>query len=1347
MKNFIPDFIQEKFKSGEEHGYFQGFAMFVDLSGFTILTQTLMSKGTEGAEQLSSSLNNIFAPLVQLVYQQNGFIPYFAGDAFTAIFRLEDLNNDPQKFIRIASTLNDSFSKKSVINTSFGDFHIGVKIGLAFGEIEWGIVGSKHKSFYFRGMAIEESARSQLFAGEQDIVIHESLLRLFPENTIPVKQLEEKDQFLLGAFPLLLEEGLPIAKPKKLEKQIVANFLPDSVLNFDDVGEFRTVIAVFISFTGIDNHDLMNRFASIVLDQINEFAGYFKEVDFGDKGGVLLGFFGAPVSYENNIERALEFILSVKEQVLETLDTNVRFKTGITSGLSYTGIVGGAERCQYAAVGNSVNLAARLMSKATWGETLVDDELSKHKHFRFEHKGDITYKGIKGNIPTYNLLGRAILEESEFSGEMIGREKELHSLNKFAQPISQNHFAGIARVYGEAGIGKSRLTYEFRNHIRESNTARWTICQADQILKKPFNPFIYLLKDLFKQSNENTVAENKAHFFENHSLLVKTLQHIAHPESESIHKELERTQSVLAALLGLKMENAIWDQLDARGRYQNTLIALDNFFRALAIIKPIIIELEDAHWFDNSSKDFLNSFSRKMMHYPILILVTSRYLDNGSKPQLFKLSEELNAKIPQLEIDLNTLNTKALKVFATIKLNGPLDDEFLQLLRRTTNGNPFYAEQILEYFQESKLLEQIDNAWHIKDKNVKLSTSINAILMARIDRLSALVKETVKAAAVIGREFEVPVLSEVMKTQELFQRRNGNTSIVLKEQIQKAERGQIWRAVNELKYIFKHSLLRETVYDMQLRTRLRELHRLIGEAIENLYADHIEERYVDLAYHFEQAGNSKKMGFYLKKAAQFSMRNFQNDRAIYYFDKLLQTKIAPTEKIKFLLRKAGILQLIGRWETAEIIFLDALSRAEEQEDVILKGRAQNQIGKLFMLKGAYSKATPYLMKAVDLFEEIQDVEGIARALGNLGDLYFRQGKYDKAKSFFSRSIKMTAEHNTRSYNAQIVSNLGLTHMNQGNYQEGIKVQQQQLDICRSLDDKQGMASLYTNLGIVYSEKGDYDEALASFEKGLELSEMLGNKLLTAIAIGCIGSVYQSKGDYTKAMELFEKDLKFCEELGDQQGISIACGLVGELLNIMGNLDEASTYLLKMLDISEKLSYQKGIAKALNALGDVYVNRQDYPLAVEYYERAITVSKAINNKLVLGFSIVEKAMVLCELEKWQEAESLLEKAQKIAKKLGQPRLIFETNILQVYTLRGNGQTKKAGKLLDTLLENSTDTSEQADVYYELYKTFPQDKFSRNKALELYETLFEDTPQFKFKQRITELNDNISQPSDF
>ncbi|MFK8101394.1 MAG: tetratricopeptide repeat protein [Saprospiraceae bacterium] len=1340
MKHLIPHFIQVRQARQENHGHFLAYTMFVDLSGFTRLTETFMKQGGEGAEQLSISLNRIFDPLVNLVYAHGGFVPYFAGDAFTAIFLVEETNFTAQRLLFIAQSMRDSFIEQGLLKTRFGDFQIGIKIGLSYGTVEWGIVGNVHKSFFFRGPAILGSAQAQIHATEQDIILDQNISERYTSLGLSYETVAE------GFFKLvstIATEDYPVlATLDHTDLQnVIPSFLPDAVINFNQGGEFRPVISVFISFKGIQDFEVMNSFATIVLDQINNFSGYFKEIDFGDKGSLMVGFFGAPISFENNTERAIEFIQAIEDQLLQTPEIeNLSYRVGLTSGIAYTGMIGGKKRCQFAVVGNWVNIAARLMSSADWGEILVDEAIQKHRAFKFQHQGDIFYKGVEESIPTYKLLGRNTEDKISFSGEMVGRQAEVEALSEFALRNLQAKTGAVAYIYGEAGVGKSRLTYEVKNRLAKTLNLHWLNCQADQILKKPFNPFISFLKNYFEQSPEVSIDTNYNNFELKFQSLLLRCQAAIHRDQAQIIAELLRTKTILVALTGITVENELWEQLDAKGRYQNTLQALSNFFLANALFQPVVLELEDGHWFDDSSKDFLAEFLREVANAPILILVNARYKDDHSKPILFDQRKLQKYKIPKLEVNLKMLDLEALKIFAEKQLNGPIRQDFHELLFRTTNGNPFYAEQIIEFFTESKLLAQTDGEWYIKDKEIKLSSSINSILMARIDRLSTLVKETVKAAAVVGREFEVPVLYEVMKRQNDFKIQNGDTSNILKEQIKHAEKGQIWRAMNEQSYIFKHSLFREAVYGMQLHTRLRELHQLIAESIEKIYSNNLAPKYLDLAFHYEQAEQEEKTKIYLQKAADYAKRNFQNQQALVFYDKLLTDsnfKLSLAKRIALLLKKGDVLELIGQWESCETSYEEALQYATQHKNLLLLGRTNNSLGHLLILKGDYDRAETYLEAAAGYFNKTMDGIGLFKVYGNLGKLFFRQGKYAEAKAYFTRSIQLNNTNQHASFSAEIAANLGLTLMNQGNFKEAIQCQKKQLEVSKAVNDKAGMASLYTNLGIVYFEKGDNKAALTAYQKGLKLSSELGDKLLMSIAIGCIGNVYQRQGDYEKALENFLEDLNICEALGDKQGIAIAIGLIGSLRSEEGKFDIAIEFLQKNLNLCKELGYQKGAAKALKILADIYRQQGLYEISLAHYDQAIHVTRAINNRLVLGFSLIEKANTLVHTKAYAAAAKVQQESSYLIKSINNASLIFEEKILTAKLKAVQESDVVAKDLLVAWLSEHDKPEEQAAIYFTLSQLFPAEKSYQQKALSLYKTLYLQIPRYAFKNRIEQL----------
>lgn len=1328
--------------AGNRHGTFRAYTVFVDMSGFTRLTETLLKAGSTGAERLSNILNAIFSPMVREVYAQGGFIPYFAGDAYTGIFPLGQCDCDATKLLALAQR---QFELLEAASTSFSEFKIGIKTGLSFGEVEWGIVGDAHKSYFFRGPAIEGCAKGQMQATQQQIIIDEAfrqeLFAASPNRELPLTPCATDGFFVVEEKPDVGELVLPaLPSLPTMKPELLTQFLPKALLETNQRGEFRTVVSVFICFEGLEGFDALNSFATEVLNQINNFSGYFKEIDFSDKGGVIVAFFGAPVSYENNVERALEFVLSLQDELLPLqINNGLQFKVGIAEGIAYAGVIGGVERSQYAAVGHRVNIAARLMMSAKWGEVLVDEAVHKNRNYRFQHTGDISYKGLHNLIPTYRLTGRNQEQHRPFDGAMVGREQELEKLETFAIKAFEASEPAVAYVYGEPGIGKSRLSYELRSRLRKRRGLYWMVCQSDQILRKPFNPFIYLLKNYFGQKPTNTPEANLQSFEHEFKALLGELVNITDPESESIKREIVRTKPVLAALTGLKTADSLWDDLDARGRYQNILAALAALVQAEALLGPVVLELEDGHWFDDNSLEFLNELIGRIRHMPVFVLVTSRYDDDGNKPKLFSETVLGKTGLPQLEIDLNILDGEAMHNFASQRLKGKISFELLELLLRTSNGNPFYAEQMLEYFLESGQLVERPNGWMVKDVNVRVSDSIQSVLTARIDRLSGLVKETIKAAAVIGREFELPVLNEVMMANEELAQHNGNSTAVLKEQVKTAERAQIWQAMNELRYIFKHSLLREAVYDMQLKTRLKELHHLIAEAIEKLYENNLEQRYVDLVFHYEQAEDEVKLREYLQKAADYAKEYYQNQQALHFYDKLiviLEKQENNLEKTKTLLKKASILELVGRWEEAETLARQSLELANVVNDDKLLGRANDALGYLLMLKGRYDEADGYLETAAAFFGSSHDNRGTSKVYGHLGTLYFRQGKYEDAKLYFIKSIQLAQLYKHTSSLAQIVATLGLTYMNLGKYDDGIRWQQSQLEACQKVNDRQGMATLLTNLGIVHFEKGEYDLALDCYQRGLDLAEELGNKQLTSIAIGCIGTVWQRKGRFDLAEQHFERDLALTEELGDKQGICIALGLLGDLYSVMGKFDEAIGYMQRNLKLAEELGYRKGMAKSLNTLGDIYYYRNELETSLSFYDRSIETTRGIGNKLVLGFSLVEKSNVLLAKGNLEDVLAHLREATSIAADIKHPDLLFEVRLMAGKLAVIDNNIEEAKNVFDALLALKRGRRDEAMVQFE-YSKIEDGAAHKSKALELFKELYEETPVYAYRLKINEL----------
>lgn len=1320
----IPQFVLDKNSQSQRHGRFDAYCLFIDIVGFTKLTTKLMAQGTVGAEQLSDTLNKLFGPLVDQVYEHEGFIPYFAGDAFLAFFEGDHNEENFQKCLALTAAIQTYFA-----NTKDADIQdIAIKIGLGYGQVDWGICGyeGKEQSYYFRGEAIQLATAAQQQAKGGEVIMHKDLHIADSEHV----------ELIVGTSYARLQHSFfdhPVQTTAIQRSQYLdalSDFIPQQVIDYTLKGEFREVVSVFISFTGLEDYESANPFFAKVRALTASFSGYFKEIDFSDKGGVLVILFGAPVAFENNVERALEFALALQKEQTNSVSPSLRLKIGITNGPAFTGMLGGAYKKQYVALGNYVNLAARLMAYSDWGQISVSDTIANEDGFVFQQKGEVHYKGFEKAISTYTLEAKANTEV-EFDGLFIGRQEETEEIVDFLRnnTLLQSKPVFI-KVYGEAGMGKSRLVYEVENQVVQNKKVRWHTCQADQILKKPFNPIIYFLKDYFEQNPKYSVVENQEQFEERWNSLCRSLRN---KNQEDCLISLNRYKPVYHSLLGFDTKDSIWDEMDGRARFNAIIQSVVFIFKTISKSEKLIVEFEDLHWFDEDTMVFLEKLVEEVDDSPIAIICTSRYNDDGSKPDIISNDFLYKEGFDVMDIDLNQLDAASIQQFTEKKMKGSVSSRFLTFLSRTTNGNPFYLEQILEYLVESNLVYREGDEWLIKDEDINISSSINSILMARVDRLSEKVKETVKTAAVIGREFEIPVLDEVMKVNGVFKEVDTPQKALI-EQIKAAEKGQIWSAINELKYIFKHSLLREAVYNMQLKSNLRNLHLNIAEAIEHLYQHNLGDRYADLAFHFEEAEKHGKAIFYMKKAADFARTSFQNKRALMYYAKLkayYDTDRDPEEFAKVLIREAEILELIGQWDKSLELLRQASTSAEKSKNNILIGRTKNQLGKLLVLKGNYIEARFVLESSLNIFKDFNDEIGLFKVYGNLGDLYFRQADYDNARSYFEESIKLAKDFRDTFTVTQIVSNLGLTYMNQSLYPEAIAAQKEQLVLCEKRGDRNGMAILNTNIGIVYSAMNQHDEAMPHYERGYELSHELGNKQMEAIAIGCLGNIYQQRGNYTKALELYTIDLKLCKELGDKRGIAIVNGMIGELLVATGEFNNAKQYIADQLKFSEELQYQKGITKGYIALGQVY-----------FYESNLHEAKASFTKCIVLADKIKYFPSTEEAYLWQididlEQDKIKEAQEKLDFLKNHEELEDEHGLIlrQARVWAAENIIRKATAAYESIINESNNNQIVADAYWFLSKIEPA---IRPTAIKEVSELYTKTPHYGIKIRMDELS---------
>jgi predicted ATPase/class 3 adenylate cyclase len=1277
MKNLIPHFIAEQFTKGIKEGSFNAVTMFMDISGFTAMTERLMQEGKEGAEILSRILNSVFTPLVAVVGEKQGFISAFAGDSFTAIFPAEDYAAP----VLAALAIQKLILEKGMQKTKFGDFEITVKVGLSFGRVDWGIIGNQtHKTYYFSGEAIDGCASAEHQCAKMEIVVTQNLLELLPDNDLITVKIVQKYAKLIR-FSGKSKPAVKLTE-KKLTRDLLTFFMPDKVLDLRLTGEFREIVSVFISLQ--ETELPITEMITAINQECVRFGGYFNRVDFGDKGCVIVIFFGAPVSYEDNTERALDFILKLKEKYTDSI------RSGITKGIAYAGFVGSQERCDYTCLGNVVNVSARFMMIAEFGQIWLSKTLANSVISSYEIRtlGYMTLKGKAKAVEVFELLEKKTRQSNNlFSGKIVGREAELQKLQELCNPILNHSFGGIVYVYGEAGIGKSRLVFEAVEQLKPAIEI-YTL-QADSILKNSLNPFVYFFKAYFNQNSSKSEREQKIIFEKIYADFLAELQISSYPQVSEMFMELKRTKSFIGALSGLHWEESLFEQLEPRLRFENMQQAIKNFMKALSLLKPVVFIIEDLHWLDHDSKEMVKMLCRNVNEFPFIMIATSRLHDDGSKPRM-----EMESEIPVAELEIEELPEAAIGKCIENQLNGQADKQLHDFILNKSHGNPFYIEQYCLYLLENNLLALKNGIYRLVSQKMELPSGINAVLIARIDRLSSDLKETVQTASVLGREVDITILRQLIN---MLEKPTGKSDF--DKLIEQAAEEQIWTCMKEITYIFKHALLHEAIYEMQLKESLKKLHQLAAEVLENSYSDK-EEMATEIAMHFHKAEQFEKAVKYYEKAGNWFAKNYQNEKAIECYDYVLEHLDEEKDwklKIEVLRSRAHVLMIIGEIEKSKDGFIKALSIANNKHSTSEIMKIYSLLGKLSYFERKYIEGKEYFEKALNFAIELNDTNRMTSILGNIGAYYHYTNDLDKAKEFYEKQLEKAHELNLKSDEAIALANIGMVYINLKNYNKAILYFEQAKAKSIFSSDLTFTSYLHAKIGEIKFRTGELKLALECFEEELKCAQKTGSKSDISFAINHIGHIYHEMNDFPKALEYYEMAKKIKIELGDKRG----------LLRTVFNM----------------------------AL--IYNNKDEYIKSEEYFKHATELALEMNIKGILPQCWHEIAYLKFNDGLYDESKEANNRAKCYASEEENSEIIFSCTILS-HKLRALENPEEAISLLSQMLETEKEEVNLATLHYEIYQ-INDNHFHGKEALKLYKKLYANTPNIEFKKRIDELID--------
>jgi class 3 adenylate cyclase/tetratricopeptide (TPR) repeat protein len=873
-------------------------------------------------------------------------------------------------------------------------------------------------------------------------------------------------------------------------------------------------------------------------------------------GDGLLNYFGYPTAGEHDTERAIRAGLEIIEAVSK-LDSRhgIRMQTrvGIASGNVVVGdVVGeGSSSREETVMGETPNLAARLQSLAP-PDGLVVSSRSKQLVgglFEYQDLGKHSLKGFGVPMHAYTVKCESQVEsrfeatrDEDISTDLIGRAEEFSSLQQSWSRAKQG-WGQIVMISGEAGIGKSRLLENFRSTVDSENVEVMRMFGSPHAVSTPMHPIIELLK---RKAGIHLSTEPPEQF--------TRLQAFA-AERQIADADLPLIASMLGLPPSVGFESPIMPPPEQKFR---TMAILSDMISVSASVKPLIVIIEDLHWLDSSSLEFLDQLAYKMPAFPVLVIVTYR---TDFIPKWQDDAHSTSILIGRLT------ESAARDVMLQVSKDKALPEEIITHVLGKADGVPLYVEELTKAILESPFLIEGEHSYTLKGafQPEVIPETLQDSLMARLDKIAP-VKEVAQIGAVLGREFQLSVLQAVT-TQPAAVVENALLQLIHADIITCRGSG------TQISYLFKHALLQETAYNALLKSRRRQLHALVANRLQEDFPNHVEERPELLAHHFTGAELHDEGFDCWYAASQQSLRKFAHQEVCTN----LRRGLALAPKLK-----------------------DSTSRRHTEFEMramlgsalmITKGPGNDEVG------DAYREAVAFTKRHQDL-ENILPVEfGLCR-------YHWASGELDKAVEMARFMLMGVDAKKAPGPFMAVHVMLGISLWHQGKNEQALanleKVQQ-----CYRAERDAGLFFTYMmDFGVfggfyrslALQSLGRSEEAAKASRASLDLAQELKNphEIGFALLAGFIGS--HLRGENEKVLEITTQCMEFSKTHGFPEFIALAQVCQGSARIILGDTEGSLEQMEEGIQGWKKTQFKAWLPWLHGLLAEACITIGDYSRA-------------------------------------------------------------------------------------------------------------------------------------------------------
>ncbi|HEY3569664.1 MAG TPA: adenylate/guanylate cyclase domain-containing protein [Thermoanaerobaculia bacterium] len=970
-------------------------------------------------------------------------------------------------------------------------------------------------------------------------------------------------------------------------------------------------------------HVLLNRFFELSLGEVHRYEGTINQF----LGDGFMALFGAPIAHEDHARRAVLAALGVHKRLAErsadlggSQGVELRIRMGINTGWVVVGGIGDHLRMDYTAVGDTTNLAARLQQHSEPGWILISETTSRMVagEVRLEALPPFQVKGKTAPIQAFRVLGPGAQAAEPQADDaslspFVGRRRELEVLEELRKQAASGE-GQVVGLAGEAGSGKSRLLQELRRRSRDPSTTYLSGRCLSYGSGVPYLPFLYMLRHHWGISEGDgapvIAAKVRA------SLAEAGLDPVEH-------------LPYLLLLLGVREGTEALADLSPQALQTRTFSLVRQMILNAAQQRLAVLEIEDLHWADETSEELLAYLIEGMGAARILVLLTYR---SGYLPRWLEKSYATQITMRRLSAQ----DSQA--VVDSVLRRAKLPESLSQVILEKAEGNPFFLEELTRSLVERQSFADL-----------AVPDTIQGVLMARIDRVPEEHKRLLQTASVLGRELPLDLLQAIWERPDTL----GPLLADLKH----------WEFLYESPgaerptCFFKHALTQEAVYQSLLTGKRQALHLAAGRALEALYADHLQDAYDNLVYHYPKAGEPDKAVTYLALFAGRAARGYAHAEAAKALrEALVHAEHLPEARrdrrsVELILQLAESLLPLARFgETLELFrrYGEAVERLGEPA---LAGRYHFWLAHTHSYMGHQDEAALCAQRSIEEARRCGDEGTEGKACYVLSRDGFWSGQFREGIKYGLQAITLLERSEDRWWQGQAYWVAGFNHYALGRFEEALDAMARVHAIWRALADPRLDASWST--GYFYASLGDWERGIAECRGGLERAQ---DPLNTSAASGFLGYAYLEKGDLLQAIETLEDAVRRTRQAGMPQLLGWFSGFLAEASLRAGRVEEAREAAGEALEVTRGVSFWYGIALAERTMGRVARGSGDLDEAIRRFAAARSGFLSLQMPFEVARTGLDQAALAAARGARDEASQTLSEAHRTFAELRVPRYV-------------------------------------------------------------------------------------------